>query len=417
MATGLRHLKLPLNHKISNLKPNYFKVSSKKNEANVKSTKRSNLSLKSQHLENVHDEITNGVPRAVLNLCAINRSFQISLLKTGVGDHIHENLENDIDESHKITYLSDNDKRNVIESLSQVVSGCPSTECSTYSYDSLNIPIKVYNHWMDDLYYKTEPNIDVYSKVTQNVPVTIFSGYLDSSYYQMYCIGIEKQNPLLTLSDFEQHFVRSAHSMGTDKTPEPTGRPSEEQLKRVYLSLSNSLPKLFVNVLDYSVYNQNIVFENNIRGITTRGIAKYVQQIALVRILAHLRYSHVKLEILKITQHPEDGTVRVRWRIVGVSGLKTLFMFWKFVLWKWKKTVDKETEWIDGFSVFFVGSDGLIYKHVCDKMMPDEEKVKSDSGNVAVKLAFLLGLIPKPIEFGLETFINNFLNKDDLCCE
>lgn len=50
-------------------------------------------------------------------------------------------------------------------------------------------------------------------------------------------------------------------------------------------------------------------------------------------------------------------------------------------------------------------------------MMPDEEKVKSDSGNVAVKLAFLLGLIPKPIEFGLETFINNFLNKEDLCCE
>lgn len=32
------------------------------------------------------------------------------------------------------------------------------------------------------------------------------------------------------------------------------------------------------------------------------------------------------------------------------------------------------SSWYDGFSVFHVGSDGLIYKHVVDKMMPDEER-------------------------------------------
>lgn len=30
--------------------------------------------------------------------------------------------------------------------------------------------------------------------------------------------------------------------------------------------------------------------------------------------------------------------------------------------------------WYDGFSTFYVGSDGLIYKHVADKMMPDDDK-------------------------------------------
>lgn len=28
----------------------------------------------------------------------------------------------------------------------------------------------------------------------------------------------------------------------------------------------------------------------------------------------------------------------------------------------------------DGFSTFYVGSDGLVYKHVIDRVMPDENK-------------------------------------------
>ncbi|XP_023216555.1 uncharacterized protein LOC111619123 [Centruroides sculpturatus] len=412
MATGLRHLKLPLNRKITNLKSNYFKISNRNKDSNNKTSKRSSWSRHSLYSENLH-EISNGVPKALINLCIINRSLQVSLLRTTTEDHIQENLENDINEAHKVTYyLNDTDKKNVMESLNRLILRCPLSECSSYSYDSFNLPVKVYNHWMDDLCIKNEDSTDLNSKITQNFPVTVFSGYLDSSYYQMYCVGMEKENSLLMLSDFEEHFVRNAHSMSSNKVPEPTGRPSEEQLKKVYLSLSNSLPKLFTEVMDYSIYNQNIIFENNIRGVTTHGIAGYVQQMALVRILGHLRYSHVKLEILKITQHPEDGTVRVRWRITGVSGLRVLFMFWKFVLWEWKKMMEKETEWVDGFSVFFIGPDGLVYKHVCDKMMPDEEKVSSKSGNVAMKLALLLGLVPKPIDFGLETFINNFFKKE-----
>lgn len=48
----------------------------------------------------------------------------------------------------------------------------------------------------------------------------------------------------------------------------------------------------------------------------------YVRQVALLRTVGHLRFAFVKFEILKITKHPEDGTVRIRWRIRGLSGLK-----------------------------------------------------------------------------------------------
>lgn len=53
-----------------------------------------------------------------------------------------------------------------------------------------------------------------------------------------------------------------------------------------------------------------------------RGIYHYVKQVALLRIIGHLKFAFVRFEILKITSHPEDGTVKVRWRITGISGLR-----------------------------------------------------------------------------------------------
>ena len=51
--------------------------------------------------------------------------------------------------------------------------------------------------------------------------------------------------------------------------------------------------------------------------------------------------------------------------------------------------------WIDGFSIFQVGGDGLIHKHICDKVIPDTDKVEQKkTGNLAMKLGMALGLIP-----------------------
>lgn len=56
-----------------------------------------------------------------------------------------------------------------------------------------------------------------------------------------------------------------------DSTPASSNsnQPSEEQLHRVYDVLANTLPKLFIQPLDYSIYNPNLIFENNIRGMRT----------------------------------------------------------------------------------------------------------------------------------------------------
>ncbi|XP_068243757.1 uncharacterized protein [Palaemon carinicauda] len=180
------------------------------------------------------------------------------------------------------------------------------------------------------------------------------------------------------------------------KKAHPGDKPSMEQLSHVYNVLAETLPKLFIQPLDYKIYSQQIVFENRIRGKVTVGLIPYVKQVALLRTVGHLKFAFVKFDILKITKHPEDGTIRVRWQIRGLSGLKAMFQFWKVKLWSWKSVKDEMESWYDGYSTFFVGGDGLVHKHVADSMMPDEEQTVIEKGPLTAKLAVLLGLTHRP---------------------
>lgn len=121
----------------------------------------------------------------------------------------------------------------------------------------------------------------------------------------------------------------------------PSDKPSPEKLAYVYHVLSETLPKLFIQSMDYTIYDSNLIFENNIRGTRTVGLYNYIKQVSLLRTVGHLKYAYVKFEILKITQNPEDSSVKVRWRIRGISGIKVMVMFWKYKLWNMNEIFDK----------------------------------------------------------------------------
>lgn len=49
--------------------------------------------------------------------------------------------------------------------------------------------------------------------------------------------------------------------------------------------------------------------------------------------------------------------------------------------------------WYDGFSTFYVNANGKIYKHIADKMMPDQDTAaKKEDLRIAPKLALFTGL-------------------------
>ncbi|XP_011505922.1 PREDICTED: uncharacterized protein LOC105368585 [Ceratosolen solmsi marchali] len=158
-------------------------------------------------------------------------------------------------------------------------------------------------------------------------------------------------------------------------------QPSIDHLDYIYDTLSIDLPMFFAKSMNYMIYHRDIEFVNNLRGSVSTGVSQYVKQLAFLRFIGHLKFAYVKLEILKITKHPEDNTVRVRWRINGVTGFNILFAVWKFKIFKLNKSLEKLETWYDGYSIFYVGEDGLIFKHIADKMIPDnniDDKSKPD---------------------------------------
>lgn len=53
-----------------------------------------------------------------------------------------------------------------------------------------------------------------------------------------------------------------------------------------------------------------------------RGLYHYVKQVAMLRTVGHIKFAYVKFEVLKITMDPDDNTVKIRWRVRGISAMK-----------------------------------------------------------------------------------------------
>ncbi|KAG8179273.1 hypothetical protein JTE90_026737 [Oedothorax gibbosus] len=210
-----------------------------------------------------------------------------------------------------------------------------------------------------------------------------FEGICDSSIYP-----IKSQNVLCDVGE-----VLMAGSSNLKEND--TGRPTEDQLLHVINRLTHCLLGFFEKPQDFSIYHKNIVFQNNIKGVTIKGSSAYVQAMYLLRFYGYVQYAKIKVEILKITHHVEDGTVRVRWRVKGVSRHKVLLKLWKLKSMNWKQFAHEEAEWLDGFSVFSVGTDGLIYKHVCDKMTPNDDTVTAKKVDLKSRLLGLFELGPR----------------------
>ncbi|XP_060523560.1 uncharacterized protein C6orf136 homolog [Cylas formicarius] len=215
-----------------------------------------------------------------------------------------------------------------------------------------------------------------------------------------------KREPVFRLENYDKQTKKSSSSLGfSDASKEENlfgtssqeGKPQPEKLRHVHDVLANDLPNLFNKTFDFTIYHKDIVFEDNIRHIRTKGLYNYAKQVAFLRTVGHFKFAYVNFDILKITQHPEEGTIKVRWRIKGVSALYVMLKFWKVKVWRSKEIIEKSENWYDGFSVFYVNSDGVIFKHVAEKMMPDDDRLQSPAGPMgmgAAKLALIVGVIP-----------------------
>ncbi|XP_069775472.1 uncharacterized protein C6orf136 homolog [Narcine bancroftii] len=139
----------------------------------------------------------------------------------------------------------------------------------------------------------------------------------------------------------------------------------EEHLAVLYEKLQLELPNFFLKPHDYEMYSQNVEFISTLPWIRIRGRNFYRVLVTLSRCAAWSYYTDLQLEVMKMTQHPEDWTVQVRWRVTGIPlHLQILKLY--------KKDKAELYRTYDAYSIFYLGPDGLVHRHKVSKMMPSQ---------------------------------------------
>jgi len=146
-------------------------------------------------------------------------------------------------------------------------------------------------------------------------------------------------------------------------------------LERVAYVLSHDLHNIFLKSQEWEMYHPNMVLQDNIRGKRFEGLDQYMKIVNLLKLTAHLRFVYVRFHILKLTKHPEDGTIRVRWRIAGLGMVRMLVRYFPDKMWMKGNMERAAPSWYDGISTFHVGGDDRIYKHTLDHLEGDNSPV------------------------------------------
>ncbi|XP_069738031.1 uncharacterized protein C6orf136 homolog [Phaenicophaeus curvirostris] len=158
--------------------------------------------------------------------------------------------------------------------------------------------------------------------------------------------------------------LRPAAPHGAAPPAAHTPPPSMEQhLALMHQKLQHELPNFLLKVPDYALYAHDVEFIHRPLRLHTRGRPQYQVALALCRALAWGYFASARLEVLALTRHREDWSIRARWRLTGLP-LHQLLLRWH------RRDKRQLLRSYDAFSTFFLNSQGLIRCHCVDKVMP-----------------------------------------------
>ncbi|KAF4080554.1 hypothetical protein AMELA_G00172590 [Ameiurus melas] len=198
----------------------------------------------------------------------------------------------------------------------------------------------------------------------EGCPAPFMSG---SRFYCFHCPGTEPvpeagDDPRIGRVFFPRSFSSLCSSAeSVDRGSSEKHDENEEKLALMYEKLRIELPGFFLKNHDYGMYSNNVEFINDLLNMKTRGRVTYQLTLALWRLLCLCYYADARLEVLKLTKHPEDGSIKARWRVKGLPFHTLLLRFYK-------KDKSQFYRTFDAFSTFYLGSDGLIHCHKVEKV-------------------------------------------------
>ncbi|KAI5607761.1 hypothetical protein C0J50_9863 [Silurus asotus] len=209
-----------------------------------------------------------------------------------------------------------------------------------------------------------------------------------------YCFHCPRTEPTPEAEDklrvghvfFPRPVLRSyAETESTERASSKKDNENEEKLALMYERLRIELPRFFLKNHDYSMYSNDVEFINDLLKTKTRGRVAYQLTLTLWRLLCLCYYADARLEVLKLTKHPEDGSIKARWRVKGLPFHTLLFRFYK-------KDKSQFYRTFDAFSTFYLGSDGLIHRHKVQKVMEAQPPVLNKLPSLLAGALVALGL-------------------------
>ncbi|KAF7235607.1 Alpha-tubulin N-acetyltransferase 1 [Varanus komodoensis] len=157
-------------------------------------------------------------------------------------------------------------------------------------------------------------------------------------------------------------FQATTGALSPVSSPDSKDPSMEEHLAVMHQKLREELPYFFVKAHNYEKYSQDVEFINEILHLRTRGKLMYQVSLSLCRFVAWNYFAVLNMEVLNVTQHPENWSIQARWRITGLPFHVLLFRFYK-------KDKSEFYRTYDAYSTFFLNSQGLIN---CHKLMPSQ---------------------------------------------
>ncbi|XP_061764327.1 uncharacterized protein C6orf136 homolog isoform X1 [Nerophis ophidion] len=170
------------------------------------------------------------------------------------------------------------------------------------------------------------------------------------------CVGLERDKMK------ELHATLYSQAAPAEGQHHEGDSEREQRLAMVHERLRSELPNFFHKTHDYSMYSNDVEFINGLLNTKTRGRFAYQLNIAIFRLLCLVYFVDVRLEVLKLTKHLEDGTIKARWRLRGLP-------FYLLMLRIYRKDKSQLYRFYDAFSTFYIGHDGLIHCHKVEKVM------------------------------------------------
>uniref|UniRef100_A0A5S6R3N3 Uncharacterized protein n=1 Tax=Trichuris muris TaxID=70415 RepID=A0A5S6R3N3_TRIMR len=172
------------------------------------------------------------------------------------------------------------------------------------------------------------------------------------------------------------------------------GKPNWDQLQHVIYRLSETVPWFFQRQLDLTFYAEDVLFTNRIHGTEVQGLRHYWLYLGSLTLMYRVPCPYIEMKILSCHPIVDEGAVNLRWRVqyLGIPEFLTVTLRARSVD---VEVYRKHSRWFDGVSTFHVGADGLVYKHVADRVMRDPEEYEGGKRKLGF-LSKLLGVNPKP---------------------